>query len=65
MFKLVVEALRVIAELLGLINRRTDLKNAADVKAAQKSQNEVTEISKTEQAVKNKDLKQAQNDWAE
>lgn len=65
MWKFVLEALRVIAEILGLINRRTDLKNTSDVKETKKCQDEINAKNKTEQAVKNKDLKQAQNDWAE
>lgn len=65
MFKLMLEIFRAIAEVFRFINKKNDLKNTPDVKDAQKKQDEVNKINQIEKAVKDKDVKQAQNDWSE
>lgn len=56
---------RAVAEALGLINRRHDAKNAADVKARAKAQGEVKADNRMEDAVKNRDVESVRNEIAE
>ena len=44
---------------------RSTLKNAADVKAAAKAQDQVDANDKTNEAIKNKDTDELRKEWAE
>lgn len=47
----ITQALRVLAESLGLVNKRTELKNAADVRDRAKAQDEANAVAATATAV--------------
>lgn len=59
------ELFRAIAEVFGFVNRRTDLKNAKDVREAAKAQDAVNVRSGIENSVANKDTKGTREDLAE
>lgn len=59
------EVARAVAEVFGLINKRTDLKNAPDVKQAAKANNENAEVERETQAIANKDVKAIRNNLSE
>lgn len=61
----ITQALRVLAETLGLVNRRTDLKNAPDVRDRAKAQQEANAVATTETAVKSGDVEQLRKELAE
>jgi hypothetical protein len=56
---------RALAEALGLMNRRHDAKNQADVKQAAKAQNTVNTRERIEDEVARKDTDAARRNWAE
>jgi hypothetical protein len=64
MLKFVIEIFKVIGELLGLINRKIDLKNAQDIKNAKKQQDEVDIINKFEKNVADKNIEKSREDWS-
>ncbi len=56
---------RALAEFLGFVNRRTDLKNAPDVREAAKAQQAVNERNEIEKSVAAKDTQGTREDLAE
>jgi hypothetical protein len=56
---------RAVAEVFGYASKRTDLKNAADVKQAAKAQENVDDKTRIEKAVANRDLESLRNDLGE
>jgi hypothetical protein len=56
---------RALAELLGFLNRRTDLKNAPDVRAAAQAQQHVAARDAIKQSVARQDVKGTREDLAE
>lgn len=65
MWELITQGLRAFAETIGLINKRTDLKNAPDVKAAAIATDEQKQIDKINKDVANGDLDAMRKDIAE
>lgn len=49
---------KAIAESMGFANKRTDLKNQSDVKAAKSSQDEQDEVAKDVNATSSNDLEE-------
>ena len=62
---MILEILKFLGEFFSFVNKRTELKNANDVKEAQKRADEIAAVNKIEKTVCNKDVKQSQKDWAE
>ena len=62
MFKMIIEAITAVAtavgQALGLVSKRSDLKNAADVKAAVQSKDEAAQVALDAQAVADKNLEE-------
>jgi len=58
-------ALEIVANVTGWWKRRDELKNAADVKEAQKRQYDVNANSAIEKQVAARDVKAAEKGWAE
>lgn len=65
MFQLIAQGFRMVAEALGFVNKRTELKNAPDVRDRAKSQSEADQVAKTTQAVATGDTKEIRNELAE
>lgn len=56
---------RFLAEACGIISKRSDLRNAPDVKTAAKAQEAVNENNRMENALKNKDVDEIRKICAE
>ncbi len=56
---------QAIGQVMGFVNKRTDLKNAPDVRAAQVGQDEVDRKNKVEADVAKKNVEQTREDIAE
>lgn len=57
--------LHLLAETMGFVNKRTDLKNAPDVREAKVAQDEVDRKNKIESDVAKKNLEETRKDIAE
>ena len=65
MWQAITQIFRAVAEALGLVNRRTDLKNQADVKEAAKAQQAVDVRNEIETSTAKKEVDETRNDLAE
>lgn len=62
---LIANALGAIQGWLGIQSKKLDLKNAADMKAAQQKQDEVSAVDKAEKAIAQKNTDEIRKDIAE
>lgn len=65
MIELIANVFGAIKEFLGFQSKRLDLKNQQEMKDAQKAQEEVNAVEKTENAVERKDVNAIRNEIAE
>lgn len=61
----ITQALRTLAEALHLVNKRTDLKNAPDVRDRAKAQQEVDKAAEINKAIRDRDLEKLRKLGAE